>query len=286
MRGHSGVRRSGKTFNSRSFPIIPLVDAGDGGSTPILAWIPAFAGMTGTGGRDARFPPFAGTMRGHSGVRRSGKLLIRFHFLPFPVIPLVDAGGGLHPHQGLDSSLRWNDGDRGQGCEVPVCTGTTGSHSGVRRSGKTFNFRPFPLISDHSSRRMRAGGFTLIRAWIPAFAGMTGTGDRDARFPPTQGATEGGLIPGPIWPCLASFTPTVEAGNEATVASFGPPVTRRHWASVASLWLCLASSGVARSGETFNSVAFGCISLHSYRLRGAGIRGSRLHGNDGGERRM
>ena len=127
------------------------------------------------------------------------KLLTSSHFRSFPVIPLVDgvmgsgARLGLHPHPRLDSSLRWNDGDRGLGCEVPVCTGTTG-----------------------------------------------------------------GVNPGLIWPCLALFTPTVEAENEAGVASFGPPVTRRHWAS----WPWLASSGVARSGETLNSVAFGCIWLH------------------------
>ena len=81
-----------------------------------------------------------------------------------------------------------------------------------------------------------------------------------------------GLNPGPIWPCLASFTPTVEAGNGATVASFGTPPTRTRWASRPWLWPWLASSGVTRSGETFNSVAFGCISLLSCRLRG----------NDGG----
>ena len=103
----------------------------------------------------------------------------------------------------LDSSLRWNDGDRGQGCEVPVCTGTTGSHSGVRRSGKTFNFRPFPLISDlrlrfvpSRERRMCPSAPCALRClarWIPAFAGMTGTGDRDARFPSARerrGATQ------------------------------------------------------------------------------------------------
>ena len=86
--------------------------------------------------------------------------------------------------------------------------------------------------------------------------------------------------PGPIWPCLASFTPIAEAGNEATVASFGPPLTRMRWACRPWLWPCLASLRVARSGETFNSVPFGSISFHSYRLRGAGMRGSRLHGND------
>ena len=40
-----------------------------------------------------------------------------------------------------------------------------------------------------------------------------------------------GVNPGPIWPCLALFTPGGEAGNEATVASFGPPFTRGRWAS-------------------------------------------------------
>ena len=79
-----------------------------------------------------------------------------------------------------------------------------------------------------------------------------------------------GLNPGPIWPCLASFTPTVEAGNGATVASFGTPLTPTHWASMRPRWSRLAPSGVARSGETFNSVAFGCISLLSCRLRGNG----------------
>ena len=35
-----------------------------------------------------------------------------------------------------------------------------------------------------------------------------------------------------------------------------------HCASMRPRWPWLASSGVARSGETFNSVAFGCISSH------------------------
>ena len=88
---------------------------------------------------------------------------------------------------------------------------------------------------------------------------------------------------GPIWPCSASFTPNGEAGNEATVASLGPPLTRTRWASRPWLWPWLASSGVARSGETFNSVSFSRISSHSYRLRGTGgpgTRGCRLRGND------
>ena len=48
------------------------------------------------------------------------------------------------------------------------------------------------------------------------------------------------------------------------MASFGTPFTPTWWASWPWLWPWLASSGVARSGETFNSVAFGCISLHSF----------------------
>ena len=49
---------------------------------------------------------------------------------------------------------------------------------------------------------MRAMEDPPILAWIPAFAGMTGTGDRDARFPPTQGSDGGGVD---SWTHLALF---------------------------------------------------------------------------------
>ena len=45
-----------------------------------------------------------------------------------------------------------------------------------------------------------------------------------------------------------------EAENEATVASFGTPLTRTRWTSVASLWLWLALVGLGRScqeGQNF-----------------------------------
>ena len=102
---------------------------------------------------------------------------------------------------------------------------------------------------------------------------------------------------GPDWPCLALVTPTREAENEATAVSFGTPPTRTRWASRPWWWPWLAlvtdpgvGLGVARSGETFNSVAFGCISSHfpspepssfafSQRARGP----DRLRGNDGCE---
>ena len=76
--------------------------------------------------------------------------------------------------------------------------------------------------------------------------------------------------PSPIWPCLALFTPSGEAGMR--------PV-----------WPRWASSRVARSGETFKTVSFRLISSHfvSFRLisshfvvdAGSGMRGFRLPGD-------
>ncbi len=85
---------------------------------------------------------------------------------------------------------------------------------------------------------------------------------RERGFPRLAG-NDGGVNPGPIWPCLASFTPSWEAGNEATLASFGTPLTPTRWAGVALLWPWLASSGVARSGKLlilFRFVPFRSIS--------------------------
>ena len=103
----------------------------------------------------------------------------------------------------------------------------------------------------------------------------------------------GGVSTGPDWPCLALVTPTREAENEATAVSFGTPSTRTRWASRPWWWPWLAlvtdpgvGLGVGRSGETFNSVAFGCISSHfpNPLLTLQRARGSdRLRGNDGCE---
>ena len=119
---------------------------------------------------------------------------------------------------------------------------------GVMGSGVRLGLHPHPRLD--SSLRWSDARFPSARE-----RRGQGTGMRGSRLH----GNDGGVNPGLIWPCLALFTPTVEAENEAGVASFGPPVTRRHWAS----WPWLASSGVAVSGETFNSVAFGCISSHS-----------------------
>ena len=110
-----------------------------------------------------------------------------------------------------------------------------------------------PLISDHSSR-------TLTLACSPqGRRDLKGAGMRGSRLR----GNDGGVNPGPIWPWLAPFTPSGEAGNGATVASFGTPLTRTRWASRPWLWPWLASLRVVRSGKTFNSVPFCSISFHS-----------------------
>ena len=122
----------------------------------------------------------------------------------------------------------------------PAFAGNDEGCSGVARSDETFNSRSFPFISAHSSRR--------CGRWK----------DRAAPGVSPSGTTWG-LNLGPIWPWLASFTPSGEAENEAGVASFGASLTRTRWAS--RPWL--VSSGVRRSGKLLiwlHSVAFGCIS--------------------------
>ena len=141
-----------------------------------------------------------------------------------------------------------------------------GALVGVGRSGETFNSVSFRLISSHFLSSTRAGG-GCARTLILAFS----QGEKDLQ----------GVSPGPIWPCLASFTPTVEARNEATLASFGTPLTPTHRASMRPRWPRLASSGVRRSGVTFNSVAFSCIWLHSLSStwpKGGGTARSCLRG--------
>ena len=89
-------------------------------------------------------------------------------------------------------------------------------------------------------------------------------------FTPSQGTTGGGVNPGPIWPCLASFTPSGEAGNGAGVASFGTPLTRMRRASVALVSIVVASLRVARSGKLLILFRFVPFRSIAYRLRGDG----------------
>ena len=93
---------------------------------------------------------------------------------------------------------------------------------------------------------------------------------------------------GEPWPHLALFGLVYSyrrGWNEATVASFGTPFTRTRRASRPWLWPWLASSGVARSGETFKSLSFPLISCHSSRSRwrwGQDARFPACAGSDGG----
>ena len=83
---------------------------------------------------------------------------------------------------------------------------------GVRRSGETFNFHlvSFPLIFQCAPNPHPLLLQTGLGCEVPALRENAGVNDG------------GGLILGPIWPCLASFTPSdVKAGNEATLASLG-----------------------------------------------------------------
>ena len=121
-----------------------------------------------------------------------------------------------------------------------------------------FHFVPFRSVS----HRRLGLGFHPHPSLLPS---------REKGSDRLHGNDGGGLLPGPIWPCLASFTPTVEAGNGATLASFGTPFTRTHCASMRPRWPRLVSSGVARSGETFKTVSFSRISSHFSRRRGLGL---------------
>ena len=94
-----------------------------------------------------------------------------------------------------------------------------------------------------------------------AFGVAQGAGMRGSRLRGNDGGRFRGEI-SILWlnlALLAPFTPSGEAENEATVASFGTPLTPTHCAIVALDVATVASLGVAN----LNSVAFGCIQLHS-----------------------
>ena len=142
--------------------------------------------------------------------------------------------------------------------------------SGVGRSGNTFISVAFGCISLHFLSSTRAMGLGMHLGLHPhpnllpsREKGSAGAGMRGSRLhgnpscwpydPHHNRRQTGGVNPGPIWPCLALFTPTVEVGMR-------PP------------WPWLASSGVARSDETFKTVSFGLIPSHSSRRPGLGVQ--------------
>ena len=135
----------------------------------------------------------------------------------------------------------------------------TGASSGVARSGKL-------LIQSHLV------AFRLIPYRL------RGAGMRGSRL---RGNDGGGVNLGLIWPCLASFTPSGEVGNEANCGHVWPwlRIRGRGWE-----W-----PGVAKLLFRFHFLPFGSISHppnpHPRLLpEGEGTcrgRGSHLRGNDG-----
>ena len=113
-------------------------------------------------------------------------------------------------------------------------------------------------------------GSTLVSAWIPAFAGMTGRGQgcevprlRRERRTLSQGSD--GCQGVDSWTHLALFGLVYSYGGGwkwgATVASFGPQLTRTRRPA----WPCFDCGGLITSGQerqTFNSLPFPSISTH------------------------
>ena len=116
------------------------------------------------------------------------KLLIQLHLVAFRCISYSP-----NPHPNVDSSLRWNDGDRGAGMRCSRLRGNNGGTAPAPKLGafafgtavrsaqerRTFNLVPFGSISFHFPSQPPV-------PVIPAKAGMTGTGGWDARFPPSR----------------------------------------------------------------------------------------------------
>ena len=69
-----------------------------------------------------------------------------------------------------------------------------------------------------------------------------------------------GVNPGPIWPCLALFTPSGEAENEATAALVGTPLTPTQCASMRPRWPCQEWPEAGKLLFLFRFVPFRSIS--------------------------
>ena len=201
--GRSGVRRSGESFNSVAFGCIRLLSI-----TPSPVPSPRGRGDH-TGDRDAlEASPSSspsplkgeGTCRG----RPYPRLLPSREKGPAGDVPTIFAR--FWSFLSLTSPL--------PRAVVQECAGVGTPHT-LARYGPIWPDLP-----------LAAG--TGDGMWNPHPRSLP----RERGFPRLAG-NDGGLNLGPIWPWLASFTPTVAAGNEANLASFGTPLTRTRWAGVA-----------------------------------------------------
>ena len=100
---------------------------------------------------------------------------------------------------------------------------------GVAKLLISAHFRSFPIIALVDAGDGRLG----LRLRLHRYSRLLSSWEKGptegsyARFLVCVETTGGGVNPEPyLAPCLASFTPNGEAGNEATVASFGTPLTR------------------------------------------------------------
>ena len=190
------------------------------------------------GGWAARFPS-ARERRGNSGVRRSGETFISpLIFRSFPVIPLVDWG--------------W-------GCEVPAFAGTTGVGGATAGSGlsrwdgdrlrwctlATPGIGPGRSRPRHACRNL--GG---VCKWVTHVGGT----EPDPLLQHWNHRTRSQAYLQLSVVALMSFAVRSVRGRGVVGDGAGMRGSR----------LRGGDGGVAKSGETFNSVPFGSISFHSF----------------------
>ena len=148
--------------------------------------------------------------------------------------------------------------------------------------------RRFPVVSVPSPKQTSS---PTILQQLPVFCSFLSLSHlwrarflrSDQEWPPPY--------PSLIWPCLALFTPTAEAEMRPawprlalrSLVCAGPAWPR---CGLGWPWLRIRGQGWEWPGAAKLLIRFHFLPFRPipYRLRGEGMRGSRLHGNDGGNR--
>ena len=139
---------------------------------------------------------------------------VLFAFLdPFGPFGLIHSQRRGENWAGVDSfDLSFTRNHESRGGLVLIRCGLIWPHLFLSRRWRT---APSPCSSPGVVKLLISAHFRSFPI-IPLVDGGDGVGD--ARFLPSW--ERGGVNPGLIWPCLALFTPSGEAGNEATVILF------------------------------------------------------------------